>query len=425
MLFVILALVAMGFAAPGLAPQPRRLFRALVVWYALAYIGRGLYLLVLPPAPVYGSALYNPLLLRPDYLGGLNWIGFNAALGLTVILATCYGLMRWTSSRSHESPAPEIAAGLWSMGAYVALVAGWSAWAIGAVDPSLQSGFVGKLWDLPAAGLGLLVLCTPWRQSTVARAAVVSAAVGLVGWSLLQTSKTPLLAAALIFYVDPNRKNFSIRVAGLVGAAFLAAFIVVQQLKPDGALTAGTVNDARGVAILQLPVQVLSRFDATTSLAAAQTSGPGAFMSAGEFAATLASDWLPQTFSGSTKTVSGVLWARRIEKAYSGASLSSGPTAEGYATLGEPGVPLFNCVAGVGLALVARALWRRRSFCTCLIACIMLAQTGLFESGLLGLNEGVSSAVEASLVVLPFYALGYAALRPRSRTGRTPSQPAF
>jgi hypothetical protein len=377
---------------------PRRLLRAAVAYYFIGYVVLGIYLVIVNPTPGFGTAIADPRLLQPDFLGGLGIIAPEILLGLVCFLGVAYFasrlLMRSGRMTVRASPRP-----MWGAAAAVCLALGWLV-RLYLISTSSTGGLAftgieGRISTLPTAALGLLIVCTNWRDVPWQRLLVVAAAAAELFWSVKVGSKTPLLATALFFYLDPGRKRISWQVAAVSCVGLLVAFVVIQPAKTDTAY-----GDYNGNQSLIVPVRILSRFDGLRGITDAVELGPGSYMRGTEFASQLALAWTPQSITGGQKTTSGVLWGLRMEGATSGVSLAEGATAEGYAVFGVLGVVVWNALLGAVIAMLGFSVQQRRSFGICLLATGLIASNAIFERGILGLNEGLSAAVQLAILGL-------------------------
>jgi len=400
-IFLIAIPILLALAVPGrkLDLVPRRILRAIVAYGALGYFLHGLYMILVNPTPGLNGFIADPRLLQPNYLDGLSQIAPEAALGLAVLLSSMYVFSR-LMGRSGPIP-PPTGNPQWALALAVAVSLAWVVRMYAIVNHQFPlSGLEGRIGALPTAALGVIVICTNWRGLTWLRIVVIAAALGEALWSVETAVKTPLLAVAFFFYVDPNRKRISVSalVAGVV--TVILAFAVIQPNK-----TTTGYGDYNGNTALILPATILTRFDFVRGLTDAASNVPGFYMATPELLGRLGGVWVPQSLTGTQKVAAGVLWGQRMENDLSGVHFPPGPTAEGYAIYGYLGIVIWNFVVGVAAAALARLLNRRRYFPLAVFAAGVFASSAIFETGVLGLNEAFSDSFQLSIVASGLYAI--------------------
>lgn len=409
----VVALCAVGLVAPRLDTVPKRVLRIITLYYTLSYIGRGAYLLTYDPDPGRGTFVADALLLQPTYADSLARLAPLAACGLASVFVGYFA----ASSRSAQVRAPRSRVRGWRATAIGTAALVWPVRVVTALaGVTRPTGITGRLAVVPGIMLGILVICTDWRRNRVSRVAVVLLAAGEVYWSFHTDTKTPMLAAAAFFYIDPNRRRLTWQTAAGGAFAFILAFGVLQSGKTDL-----HPSDHADSAALAPAGRVLVRFDLLRALTVAEERGVDSYMPASEFVGRAADTWLPTSVGGGSDKSSGVLWGERINGSTSGTSLSDGPTAEGYVMAGVLGTIGWGVAVGALTAVVARAVARGRSYLLVLMAMSMIASNAVFERGLLGLNEAASNAFQIAIVAAIPYLIVRAALVTQShRSVRAP-----
>jgi hypothetical protein len=398
-IFLIAIPILLALAVPGrkLDLVPRRILRAIVAYGFLGYFLHGLYMILVNPTPGFNGFIADPRLLQPNYFDGLSQIAPEAALGLAVLLASMYGFSRLMGrsrpihlGRSNPQ---------WVLALTVAISIAWVVRMYAIANRQFPlSGLEGRIGALPTAALGVLVVCTNWRGLSWLRVVVIAAALGEALWSIETAVKTPLLAVAFFFYVDPQRKRISFPALAAGVVTVILAFAVIQPSK-----TTTGYGDYNGNTALILPATILTRFDFVRGLTDAASNAPGFYMTTSELLGRLAGVWVPQSLTGTQKVVSGVLWSERMENDLSGVHFPPGPTAEGYALYGYPGIVIWNLAVGAVAAALARLLHRRRSLPLVVFAAGVLASAAVFETGVLTLDEAFSDCFQLSLMVVVAY----------------------
>ena len=412
MMLAVLALVLYGLWAPGLPLVSSRLLRAISVYYLLGYVGRGLYLVLVDPIPRFGTFIADDLLRRPTYFDGLRGIAPIAIIGLSAVFVGYVAV----SKRLPALPASTSFIG-WRQATLVLAMLGWAARLAAAGSGSLRpEGLMGRVAVAPTMAVGLLIFVAQWRRRRALAFVLVTLVAGEVLWSIVSATKTPLMATAAFVYLDPTRRRVSWRVVAAGSCALLLGFGLIQPSKTELASA-----DYGGHPALVPVGRVLARFDLLRSLTVAADGGPGSYMAGGEFAQRLASATIPDAIMGRGGTPSGVLWGQRMNGSTSGVSLADGPTAEGYAVAGPTGAIAFGLVIGAVAAWVARVLVVRRSIVLTSIAAYLIGSNAMLERGLLGIVEAAASGVQLALVA----ALALVIVRRALRTKRSPAEPRF
>lgn len=398
---VVLGLLALTLLAPGLEIIPRRLLRVIGVYLGIAYVGRGVFLLILDPLPGPGTFVADQLLRVPTYYEGLQRLAPIAAWGIGSMLLGYYLVARFLRSQDLAPARPWPETRVRQTALIVALVGTLIRVIALLLGDSERTGLTGRLAILPTVALALMIVGTDWRRIPHGRWLVATMLVGEALWSITTETKTPILAAAAFLYLDPRRRKLSWVSWLAVAFAATIAFGVVQPNK-----TPIATADYGGHSEL-LPVgRVLVRFDLLRALTVAESAGPGSYMDGDEALERSVAAWLPQSFFGTEKTPSAVLWGERMNGSTSGAHVADGPIAEGYALFGMSGAIVWSLAAGGIGAAVASIIQRPRRYTVLVLAVFLVASNALFERGLLGLNERL--AIGAQVVALaagPYYVL--------------------
>jgi hypothetical protein len=382
---------------------PQRLLRALIAYYTVSYLGRGLYLLLVNPTPGFGTTIADVRLLVPNYQSGLDDLATLALPGLVVLLGSYYGASRILSRIAPLRLDHAERVTSWFAAAMMVLMLGWlvRVYLLATADVG-ATGLLGRMATVPLAAVGLIIVCTDWRKAGYLRLIVLVALLGEALWGFKVASKDPVLAAALFLYIDPRRRPISWPVTAAAVAAVAAAFVIIEPAK----VTLAPADYAYNTALF-VPATIVARFDLLHSLTDAFVLPPGTYMQVPEFFSRIFGAWVPSTLGVADKVPSGVLWGIRMAGATSGVSLADGPTAEGYGIAGMAGVVLWNVVIGTAAALTA-AILRRSAFLPLSIAAIyVLSSNSLFERGILGLNEAISDGFQVALVSLIPYLLSW------------------
>lgn len=415
MLWIILIpltlLLALRVRKLGLLQQ--RVFRAVIVYFAISYVGRALYLLIVSPQPAAGSAIADARLMQPDYAGGLAAIAPEAAVGLVVLLVSFYLASRLMGVMVGDlRPAPRVS---WAIACAVAIVVGWLLRSYLVATHDQASGLLGRLAVLPTACIGVAIVCLDWRSIGWLHVTIWLAVAGEAFWALQTSSKTYVLAVALFLYLDPTRPRFSWRVPLIAVTALGVAFVLIQPGK-----TSLPAEDYGGNAALTVPAEIVARFDLLHALTDAKSRGAGSYLSNSRFEQQLSDGWLPQSVFSTGKVASGLLWAE-VMTGQATTHLATGPTAEGYAMYGWAGLIVWNLIIGLALAATARVMSGTTYFLLSLIAAAVLSSNALFETGVLGLNEALSTGVQITALALPFYLVARVVSGRESPGGNMPS----
>lgn len=393
--FGLIAVIGFGLWAPGLSLLLRRLTRAFSFYMGIAFVGRPLYVLLAHPTRASGTELVEPLLSTSTYWQGIQTVSRLALLGL-IAFFLCVYLVGFVTRRGWY-PIPRHAS--------ADLTPYWSIWVAcwlcrlavrsGLLPATSTLGLVAeRLLPLATALLGVLILTVDWRAVSGGRRAVLTIALGEILWSYLDTSKTPLLASLLFFYVDPGRGRISLRLfwASLVGLG--TAFLLIQGVKPGQAGHAST-----GLSLWQqVTVSVLTRLDAVHAIAVAHMAGPGSYLSYGSVASRLATGWIPQQLLGIKRLGAGEMWAQVMNHSLPGVSLAQGPVAEGYAVAGLAGVVLWSVLSALAFTGAAWTLASVRSLLPNIFGAYIIASAALFEQGAIGLVDVIGSALQSCVI---------------------------
>jgi hypothetical protein len=390
----LVAITIFLLSGAGLSPSLRRLARVAGVYAFLAFVVRSAELLIFNPFPSYSSVLAFAPLASPSYATGLASVLPIEVIGLSTFT---FGLMildrlRWKRVEDVVlTPLDDVLMRrlYWTSAILHGLERGVHVL-------SSSSHVVGNLLSHLAATsttcFVLYVICVDWRRSRHSRRFVLAAASCEVLFGLLSASKTPLLVVVLALYLDPKRKRLTSRQLLVAIMAAVFAFGFVQSLKPRAADKVTTTNPFSSVG-----KEITARFDGLLALTGSFQNGAGSLGNQ-YFVDSLTANLLPQAIVGQPKRLSGVVWGEKIYHLHSGTSYAEGFTPEGYAVHGILGVVLWNMAGAAALVVVAKRtragpLWIRFFFGT------ILASTGLFERGLLGLIESVSGGVQVALFV--------------------------
>lgn len=391
----LIAVIGFGLWAPGLSLVLRRLTRAFALYMGVAFVGRPLYLLAANPLQGSKTGLADPLLAMPTYWQGLQPVARLVLVGFISFLLCLYVVGFLTRNRWHPVELRHI----------LDLRPYWLIWVacwicrisihFGVFSPGSALGLVAdRLLPLATALLGVLVLTTEWRSARGSRRAVFIMALGELLWSYVDTSKTPLLAALLFFYVDPERGRISFRLFCASVAGLVTAFLLIQSFKPG---QAGHVDASLSI-WQRLTVGILTRLDAVHAVAVAHVSGPGSYLSYGSVASRLLTGWIPQQLLGTHRLGAGELWAQLMNHSLPGVSLAQGPIAEGYAVAGFVGVVLWSVASALVLMGSAWIMSSVRRLVPDLFAAYIIASAALFEQGVIGLVDVIGSALQVCLI---------------------------
>ena len=409
---LLVVLVIIFFWAPSVDLVTRRLMRVFGLFSAVSLVGRSIYLLHYKPLPVYGVPLANGLLAVPSYGQGLRPIWSLADLGLAAFLVTALSVGKLgrvrrvypTGARPCTAAAKATMVGLVGAGVLGGVL--FYGTKIASLAP------VGKFSVLSIVGLGTAVLRYDWRRQHL-RAFVRSCCAVEIGLSLLSASKTPLLGAALILYVDPNRKVASAKAVLGAASAVVVAFAIVESMKAG-------IRPAPGAAVppeswvQRISIPVLNRFDQLDELAHAYQFGHHPYIPLSHIPRRVLFSAVPQELTGQQKVLSGVLWGERVVGVTSGVSLAPNLTPEGYVEGGISGIVIWNAVGALELIVVGRLITTRsrRHELLAMVVSMAMAGTGqLFEGGLIGGVEvaglSVQLAVSAALIARGARALSW------------------
>ncbi|MDT0211476.1 hypothetical protein [Curtobacterium sp. BRD11] len=378
---------------------------AQVVFWSLAYVARPTYLLIARPTTTdeladsrmmgagYAEALMNVLSLVC-----VGQLAFTVAVVLTLALLP--------RRRTTFSPVTE--------GEPRALVyAAFAFWCVGWLFrlPVAEEfeGLASIARSFAPIGGGMLILLVRDRRNSAFPLVLIPVLLGEVVTALGEGSKTALIVPALALVLRWNRRGVPHlkRRLALLGSLVLIGFLIIQPLKGiDTAERVEAVNPGPLGKIQAQSVALIERFDGVSAVQDALAHGPDNWLSVPALLSRSVSYVVP----GLSEDVTlGQRWTREIRTSsiphqYQDVSLAAGPTAEGYALGGWPGVLLESGMMGIATVLLGLAMASRRPYLL-LIACVFIFSTTLFELGMLGMLQRVNRIILLSavlLLILPF-----------------------
>ncbi|WP_229995705.1 hypothetical protein [Arthrobacter sp. Bi26] len=224
-------------------------------------------------------------------------------------------------------------------------------------------------------------------------------------WAFYYGSKAamviPLLALCLRWLLADKPGAFGRRAVAL-GLLAIVGFLVIQPMR--GISTAERVasaSDGEHPEIKGAAVSVLERFDGLSAVTDAAFLGPAIWMSGGEFVTRIILNMTPTGPIAAKSLSIGQQWTQEV-RAESNANqvmdvpLAAGPTAEGFALAGLPGIILENCALALATIAVGCALQSRKTIPT-IFAATFAFSTVLFEQGILGLAATTNKALQIAV----------------------------
>lgn len=402
---VFVALVGISFVAllyPGVA---RLLIWAQVGYWTVSYLVRPSVLVFAQPAPRRGDSIADPRLAFDAYSRSLESVLGVVQFGLFTYLVVL-GLLAIAFRTQLKSPFGFVPR-MDDPALYPTLI---TVWMIGWSARSMAIlGLGGEVVDLLAllavAGSFGLLLRGPARS--VASAMLLSlVAISEVGWALISSSKTPLIATALAIALRVMLSRSGRRAWTLlgVGVATVALFPVLQALK-QSELVRGEVSfvDASYPDLLQPFLSIVRRFDLLSAATDAVYIGPGGWITMDSYVSRALGALVPSPLLPSEKVSAGQAWADEVRAHSTGAmgdgvSLADGFVAEGWALAGHIGV-LGQAVVLASVLLFASWAVTRRSAALVAWGAMLLSYPILFERGALGVLSVVGKTAQAVIIV--------------------------
>jgi hypothetical protein len=420
---------------------------AIVLWtqclyWALAYVGRALVLLLVLPVPGVDDALADPRLYAHSYPASVSRVLWIVNAGLIVYVGAVHLLARrWAgATRARQGHGGRIR-DCSTVLAWCTYLFGWGFRLVSyaqalpgvsygqALPGHVLSSVVTSLALFGPLGVGLLLVRTPSAGTKGRFAALTVVLFGAeLAYSVLIQSKAPLLSVVLFAVIGFVLRGWTLRrsmvVAGV--AVFVAGFPALQGIRETAVVsTAIATADQRYPALWRPFLPLLRRFD-LLSAATDAAYFPGAHWLGWDYLLRLLHGLLPFATPASWVPYgsAGLSWTAEVRnaslpKAGLDVSLAEGFAAEGYVWLGWLGIALL-AVAVAAMGVVVSSMVVSRNPFACSTAILLLSQPLLFERGLLGIADTVGQSAQAALAFAGLWWL----LDGRARHGSAADRPA-
>ncbi|MFL0359130.1 hypothetical protein [Curtobacterium flaccumfaciens] len=377
---------------------------AQAIFWGLAYVARPTYLLIARPSTTdeladsrMMGAGYAEALMSVLSLVCLGQLVFTVAVVLTLALLPQH---RTFTVVTEDEPRALVYAAFtfWCIGWFFRLPVAEEFEAVASIARSFAP-----------IGSGMLILLVRDRRNSAFPLVLLPILLGELVTALSDGSKTALIVPALALVLRWNRRGVPHlkRRLALLGSLVIIGFLIIQPLKGiDTAERIEAVNPGTLGKIQAQSVALIERFDGATAVQDALAHGSANWLSAHALLSRSVSYLIP----GLSEDVTlGQRWTREVRTSsiphqYQDVSLAAGPTAEGYALGGWPGVLLENGLMGIATVLLGLAISSRRPYLL-LVACVFVFSTALFELGILGMIQRVNRIILLSavlLLILPF-----------------------
>lgn len=407
-------------AIAGLGIRTKGVLGALLVvqagYWSLGFVVRPLFLIATAPEPLPGDSIADPRLAYPSYSESLPDVLTPALIGLPVY-CLAMAVISWAYARRVPAQSQRFGPTISTVPILILLLLGWL---LRVGELATQSALLEGLSGLAGVAVGMFIL---YSRQWMRPAGVGLVVIGELLWSVVEASKTPILAV-LLWYVI--RLLVERRRAGrylvLVMVAGLASFLAIQGLKVERGVLRS--SDEYGIAypLWARPLlPVIARFDALRAQSDAWFAGPSSWISPTEAVAQFGTSLVPQGLLMEPKPLVGAQWGFEVRRqslnVEPGANLAEGPFAEGWVIGGVSGV-LIATLAFAGVTVLVAWLLNSTNVFAAAVGVGMTTVPILFERGVLAAGEALGKSLQWALIAAVVLVIVGAASARRDSSGK-------